>query len=50
MEAKTQFGIQKCKVQVCRIMKIAVNNSKMLIKKIRINLMHVNLTFEINLV
>ena len=29
-EAKTQFGIQKCKVGVCRIMKIAVNNARCL--------------------
>ena len=35
-EAKTQFGIQKCKVRVCRIMKVAN-------RKIRVNLMHVNL-------
>ena len=29
-EAKTQFGIQKCKVRVCRIMKIAVNKARCL--------------------
>ena len=31
-EAKTQFGIQKCKVRVCRIMKIAENKAKCLSK------------------
>ena len=44
-EAKTRFGIQKCKVRVCRIMKIAINKARCY-RKIRVNLMHVNLTFE----
>ena len=32
-EAKTQFGIQKCKVRVCRIVKIAINKARSLLKK-----------------
>ena len=34
-EAKTQFGIQKCKVRVCRIMKIAVSKTRCLSKNLR---------------
>ena len=34
-EAKTLFGIQKCKVRVCRIMKIAVNKARCLSKNSR---------------
>ena len=34
-EAKTQFSIQKCKVGVCRIMKIAVNKARCLSKNSR---------------
>ena len=34
-EAKAQFGIQKCKVRVCRIMKIAVNKARRLSKNSR---------------
>ena len=34
-EAKMQFGIQKCKVLVCRIMKIAVNKARCLSKNSR---------------
>ena len=34
MEAKTQFGIQKRKVRVCRIMKIAVNKARCLSKNL----------------
>ena len=34
-EAKTQYGIQKRNVRVCRIMKIAVNKAKCLLKNSR---------------
>ena len=34
-EAKTQFSIQKCKVRVCRIMKIAVKKARCLSKNSR---------------
>ena len=34
-EAKTKFGIQKCKVRVRRIMKIAVNKARCLSKNSR---------------
>ena len=40
MEAKRWFGVQKCKMQVCRIMKITVNKARW------VYLMHVNLSFE----
>ena len=42
-EAKTQFGIQKCKVRACRIMKIEIKQDPC--RKIRVKLMHLNLTF-----
>ena len=44
-EGKTQFGVQKCELRICRIMKIAVKK-KDVYRKIRVNLMHVHLTFE----
>ena len=45
-EAKTQLGIQRCKVRVAELVMKMAGIKQDAYRKIRVNLMHVKLTFE----